>query len=196
MSSIWKPPQGQHAVYLWYGIAWMLQPLAAVWCLRGAGERRLLPLVTVAIAAGSMPAWWHRFDHAALCSHFLLLLAPGFYLRLLRAGSWPLWLGATILQLVALLTHPYLAVMVLALLGAVPLTLLSRRDPRWLAAAAGTASAAGLLFLAMSVLGYLGAGGGEGFGTYSMNLLAPFWPQHSALVPGSLSAIDATGRGG
>ena len=28
----WLPP-GFHAVNLWYGIVWLLQPLAAVWCL-------------------------------------------------------------------------------------------------------------------------------------------------------------------
>jgi hypothetical protein len=143
-------PQGQHAVYLWYAVAGMLQPLAAVWCLRGARERRLLPLVAVAVAAGSMPAWWHRFDHAALCSHLLLLIALGLYLRLLRTSSWRLWLGAGVLQLAALLTHPYLAVMVLALLLAwggmvgCSLTISTLRNPCACSRKAATSGAIGL----------------------------------------------------
>lgn len=188
-------PQGTHGVYSWYAVAWLLQPVAAVWCLRSAGEQRLLPGIVVAVAAASMPAWWSRFDHAALCSHFFLLVALGLYLRVIRRGSWRLWLAAATVQLAALLTHPYLAVMVLALLGAAPLTLLLRRDLRWLPAALGFAATLGGLLTVMSLLGYLGATGGAGFGMYSMNLLAPVWPAHSSLFPWTLQPIDATGEG-
>ncbi len=50
-------PEGFHGVGLFYGLAWTLQPVAAVWALRGAGERRWLPALGVALAAASTPAW-------------------------------------------------------------------------------------------------------------------------------------------
>ena len=189
-------PEGFHGVGLFYGVAWVLQPVAAVWALRGAGERRLLPALGVALAASAMPAWIGRFGHAALSGHFLLLAGIGFYLRLLRAPTRGLWLGAGVLQVLALLVHPYLAAMTLALLGAVPATLLLRRQP-FLGAAAAVAAAFAAVLLVMWGFGYLGAAGDGGFGMFAMNLLSPFWPAGSGIlgIPWS-EQVDATGHGG
>ncbi|MFO1072223.1 MAG: DUF6311 domain-containing protein [Geminicoccaceae bacterium] len=186
----WLPP-GFHAVNLWYGIVWLLQPLAAVWCLRGAGERRLLPCLAMAVAAVSMPVWWNRFGHASLCGQFVLLLAIGLYLRLVHEQSLRRWAGALLLELVALLIQPYLAMMVLAVLGAVPLTLLLRRDPGWLPAGAAVLALALLQLLGLVVLDYLGVTGGQGFGRFKMDALGPLWPHDSALFPWSLPEINA-----
>ena len=118
-------PPGFHGIGLWYGIAFALQPVAAVWALRGTGERRLLPAVAVALLAVAMPAWLARYGHAALTGHFMILIGLGFYLRLAgRPRDWRLWAAAVAAQVVTLLVHPYLAVMSLALLAAVPATLL------------------------------------------------------------------------
>src|SRR5687767_13857136 len=87
-------PAGFDGIGLWYALACILQPVAAVWCLRGTGERRLLPAVAVALAAASMPAWLGRYGHAALTGHFVLLLALGLYLRLVRAHRPALWFAA------------------------------------------------------------------------------------------------------
>jgi hypothetical protein len=189
-------PEGFHGVGLFYGIAWVLQPVAAVWALRGAGERRLLPALGIALAAASMPAWIGRFGHAALTGHFLLLAGIGVYLRLVRAPRPGLWLGAGALQVLALLVHPYLALMTLALLGAVPATRLLRGE-RFLGAAAAVAAAFGAVLLVMWGFGYLGAQGDGGFGMFAMNLLSPFWPAGSGLlgIPWS-PQLDATGHGG
>lgn len=189
-------PEGFQGVGLFYGLAWMAQPIAAVFALRSAGERRLLPALGVALAAASMPAWIGRFGHAALCGHFLLLLGLGFYLRLVARPSVALWVGAGVLQVVALLVHPYLAAMTLALLGAVPATRLLRGE-----AFIGPALAVGLAFAAvvgvMAAFGYLGAGGGIGYGRYAMNLLSPVWPAGSLLFGWPWSPqLDATGFGG
>ena len=193
-------PQGTHAIYLWYVAAWLLQPVAAVWCLRGAGERRLLPALAVAVAAVSMPAWWHRFGHVALCSHFLLLASLGLYLRLVAATvphRTRLWFAAVVLQLASLLVHPYLAVMVLAVLGAAPATLLLRRSPAWFAAGLGGGAVLAALLVAMALLGYLGAHGGQGFGEFAMDALSPVWPHRSSLFPWPLERLAAPwGDGG
>ena len=189
-------PDGFHGVGLFYGLAWLLQPVAAVWALRGAGERRVLPAIGVALAAASMPAWIGRFGHAALCGHFLLLLGLGFYLRLVsRPTAWR-WLGAGALQVAALLVHPYLAAMTLALLGAVPATRLLRGE-----AFIGPALAVGVAFAAvvgvMAGFGYLGAAGDGGYGRFAMNLLSPVWPAGSGLAGWPWAPqLDATGHGG
>nr|WP_246523034.1 DUF6311 domain-containing protein [Neoroseomonas eburnea] len=190
-------PEGFHGIGLFYGIAWLAQPAAAVWCLRGTGEKRVLPAVAIALAAASMPAFINRYGHAALTGHFTLLIALGFYLRLVRVPSPALWAGAVVAAVATLLVHPYLAAMVLALLGAAPATLLLRSDRRWMGAATGFCAAAGAVLATMAAFGYLGARGDGGFGDFALNLLSPFWPHRSGLLPGLVSGeIDATGHGG
>ncbi len=189
-------PSGFHGIGLWYALVWVLTPVCAAWAMAGAGERRLLPLLAVAVAAASMPAFIMRFGHAALCGHFLLWLGLGFYLRLVAGGR--VWPGAILLQGATLLVHPYLAVMNLALLAAVPATLLLRRAP-WLGAALGAAAGLALVGGIMTVLGYLGAvgDGQRWYGAFALNLLSPIWPFRSWFLGGGLVAeIDATGHGG
>lgn len=190
-------PEGFHGIGLWYGIAWAAQPVAAVWCLRGAGERRLFPAVAVALAAASMPAFLNRYGHAALSGHFTLLIALGLYLRLVRAPSAPLWAAAVLAAAGTLLVHPYLAAMALALLAAVPATLLLRGDRRWMGAAAGFVATAGAAGGVMAAFGYLGAAGDGGYGDFALNLLSPVWPWRSLVLGGLVAAeVDATGHGG
>lgn len=192
-------PAGFDGIGLWYALACVLQPVAAVWCLRGTGERRLLPAVAVALAAASMPAWLGRYGHAALTGHFLLLLALGLYLRLVQEHRPALWFAAAGVAVAALLAHPYLAAMCLALLGAVPLTLALRGGGRcaWPAAAAGFGAVLGAVLLVMVGFGYLGVTGDGGYGQFAMNLLSPVWPYRSGLLPGLVAAeVDATGHGG
>lgn len=189
-------PQGFHGIGLFYGLAWVLQPVAAVWALRGAGETRLLPALGVALAAASMPAWIGRFGHAALCGHFLLLAGFGFYFRLVSDPSRSLWAAAGLLQVLALLVHPYLAAMTLALLAAVPATRLLRGEP-FLADALASAACIAIVAGVMAAFGYLGASGEGGYGMYAMNLLSPLWPAGSGILGWPWSPqLDATGHGG
>lgn len=188
-------PPGFHAIGLFYVLAWVLQPVAAVWALRGAGVRGLWPALAVAVLALSMPAFLMRFGHAALTGHFVILAALGLYFRLLRDARW--WALAVPFQVMALLVHPYLALMALALLAAVPLTLLLRREGPFLPAALGAAAALAAMLGVMAGLGYFGAAGDGGFGQFAMNLLSPFWPHRSWLLGGLVSTeVDATGHGG
>jgi hypothetical protein len=190
-------PPGFHGIGLWYAIATVAQPVAAVWALRGTGERRLLPALGVALAALAMPAWLARYGHAALTGHAAILVALGLYLRMVRGQSAALWLAAVLAIVATLLIHPYLAAMALAVLGAVPLTLLARGGRGWIAACVGVASAAAAVGGTMAALGYLGAAGDGGYGRYALNLLSPFWPYRSLLLGGGIGReIDATGFGG
>ncbi len=189
-------PEGFHGVGLFYGLAWVMQPVAAVFALRSAREFRVLPALGVALAAVSMPAFIGRFGHAALCGHFLLLIGLGLYLRLVFQPTLARWLGAGALQVAALLVHPYLAAMTLALLGAVPATRLMRGE-----AFIGPALAVGAALLAvvgvMAGFGYLGARGDGGYGQFAMNLLSPVWPAGSWISGWPWSPqLDATGHGG
>lgn len=189
-------PAGFHGIGLWYALCWVAVPVSAAWAMAGAGERRALPLLALAVAAMSMPAFIMRFGHAALCGHFLLWLGLGCYLRLVAGRKF--WPAAVVLQGVALLVHPYLAVMTLALLAAVPLTLVLRRG-RWLRAMLGAAAGLALVGGIMTVLGYLGAQGDgqRWYGAFALNLLSPIWPFRSWFLGGGIGAeIDATGHGG
>jgi len=190
-------PPGFHGIGLWYAIATVAQPVAAVWALRGAGERRLVPALGIALAALAMPAWLARYGHAALTFHAAILVALGLYLRLARRQTRGLWLAAALAMVATLLIHPYLAAMALALLGAVPLTLLARGERGWVAAGAGAAAAATAVGGTMAALGYLGAAGDGGYGRYALNLLSPVWPYRSLMLGGGIGReIDATGFGG
>lgn len=183
-------PAGFHGIGLWHAIAWVLQPVAAVFCLRSTGERRLAPALAFAILALSMPAWWWRFGHAALTGHFLILLALGLYFRLLQGFLLRRWIAAAALAVATLLVHPYLWLMVMALLAAAPLTLACRRilagpaaGQGWLPASAALLAILALIGGLVVLLGYSDGGIAQGYGRYSLNLLSPFWPFNSGLLP-------------
>ncbi len=189
-------PSGFHGVGLWYGLSWLLQPVAGVWCIRAAGERRLLPALCMAVVVISVPAWWARYGHAALTGHFLLLTGLGAYFVLVRHGGTLRWLAVGALQAGALLTHPYLWLMTMSLLTAVPVTLGLRHRRGWRGAAVGWLLIGLACLLAMYTLGYLGTRAPGGFGRYGLNVLSPFWPAHSWLMPVNLARVDARGSDG
>jgi hypothetical protein len=101
-----------------------------------------------------------------------------------------------VLQVLALLVHPYLAAMTLALLGAVPATRLLRGE-RFVGAGVAVGAAFAAVVLVMAGFGYLGAAGDGGYGMFAMNLLSPVWPAGSGLIGLPWSPqLDATGHGG
>ena len=186
-------PPFEQTITLFQAAAWLLQPVAAVFAMRSAGERRWLPAVAVSLMAVSMPTFLHRLWHAALSGHWFLLVALGLYFRIVR-GSRPAVAAACVLPVVLLLVHPYLMLMASVLLLAAPLTLRLRGDPRWRGSLAAWVASSALVLLAGGVLGYWGSGSDGGYGYYSMNLAGPFWPTLSGLFPGiAYTPADATG---
>lgn len=178
----------------WLFLCWVLQPLAAVYAVRGAGVRQVFPQLAAAFLSLLVPAWLARLGHAALCGHFLLLFAIGLYLRgrFWRPRQFTgIWMA---LLCVALLIHPYIMMMCAGMFAA---TCLARFDFTTRGALQQILSFGAVmvaLLMVMVISGHLsGLGGSNGFGYYSMNLLSPAWPQKSGLFPGFQEIIDATG---
>lgn len=188
-------PPGFHGFGLWYILAWILQPVAAVWCLRAAGERRLLPAACIALIAISMPTWWSRFLHASLCGHFLIWIVLGTYFHLLRDNRALHWVYAALVQIVILFVHPYLWAMTAVILFAVPLTYFFNGDSRWRTSLPASVLAVVASIATAWATDYLGAHGGHGYGIYGMNLLSPFWPAGSSLLPFGLPMLYTSPEG-
>jgi hypothetical protein len=185
-------PAGFSAVQLWLAFCYLAQPVAAVFALRSAGERRLVPAVAVSLFAIAMPSFLFRHPHSALSSHFVLLLALGAYWRGVRGAAGGRWLPP-VLQLASFLIHPYLAAMVAAVLLAVPATLALRWDRRWARACLPVLGGFALTAAAAACLGYGAATPSGGFGEASMNALSPVFPAQSYYFGHGLSVLDATG---
>lgn len=192
-------PGMQQGITLFLALCWFLQPICAVFALRSMGEKHLLPAISVSLLSACFPTFLARINHSALCAHWILLLALGLYFKALdlqsRGRSWPLWLLAVLTNL-SLFIHPYLMVMVGALLGAIPLSIFFREKywtVSWISIAAIFSSGTCLLITGR-IFGYWGGTSGGGYGIYSMNLASPLWPVHSSLFPHATQAqIDATG---
>ncbi len=190
-------PWLRQSVTIYQVLAWTLQPVAAVFALRSAGERRVIPALAIAVLAISMPTFVARLWHAALDGHAFLLLELGL---VLRAGYGPgvaaserALVAAAVLPMLLLLIHPYLMLMAWAILASAPLTRVIRRMPAHRAVVAAMGSLAAVALLA-KLLGYGGQPSPGGFGDFSMNLASPFWPLGSSILPGvSGRPVDATG---
>ena len=177
----------------WLALCFLLQPVAAVFALRGVTRGR--PEASLAVAALSVLslAWLARVVHINLMGHFVILAALGLTLRMLGDGVRRGWAKAAVVLTAAVLFHPYLYLMSAAVLAAVPAeaTLLRRRSAgrHWI----GLALACAVPFALFRLLNGAFEGGGVGFGFFSMNLLSPVWPQVSGLFGPNLPMIDATG---
>ncbi len=180
-------PDGFHGIGRWYGLAWLMERLLQCWCLRGAGEKRLISAIAVAVAALAMPAFINRFGHAALTGHFTLLVGLGLYLRLARDSSVALWRSRCWLRSARCWCIRIWRRWCWRCWGAVPLTLLLRGDRRWIGAGLGVVACAGTVGLAMAGFGYLGAKGDGGYGLFAMNLLSPVWPVLLCILAGPWS---------
>jgi hypothetical protein len=119
-------------------------------------------LAGVLLAAA--PVLLMRLIHPALCAHVLLVAALRLCFRPSRRGL----LAAFALLVISAATHPYLAVMVLSLLIALPWRLFGMRLALGVAACE-----VGIVALVLFVLGYADPGlnlAARGFGEYSANL--------------------------
>ncbi len=176
---------------VWLALCVLLQPVAAVFALRGVTRGR--PLASLAIAALSVMslAWLARLGHVNLMGHFVILAALGLTLRMLGRGVRRGWAKAAGVLLAGLLFHPYLFLMSAAVLAAVPAeaTLLWRRSAwrHW----TGLVLACVIPFALFRLLNGDFEGGAPGFGYFSMNLLSPVWPQVSGVFGPDLPPVIA-----
>ena len=178
---------------VWLALCVLLQPVAAVFALRGVTRGRPEASLAVAVLSVLPLAWLARLGHINLMGHFVILAALGLTLRMLGHGVRRGWAKAAGVLTGAVLFHPYLFLMSAAVLAAVPVeaTLLWRRSaPRhWI----GLVLACVIPFALFRLLNGEFEAGAVGFGILSMNLLSPVWPQASGLLGPKLPIIDATG---
>lgn len=173
----WLPPHFQY-IGLWHGVAFVTQAVGAVFLARALNIRHALGTVAAVGLVLMWPPLLSRLGHAALMTHGLLLVALGLYFmgrrRLLSADDASLaFLG---LGIVALLVHPYLLAMCMAVFLAFLLDLGMAGD-HWQWQRLRLAAVLSMLVAAASVLGYLEPGrstAAGGFGQFSMNLASPF----------------------
>lgn len=172
----------------WFAVLWVGQGFAGALLLRELGARRAIPIALGALWALAVPTFLWRYGHLALSSHFLILLALALYVRGTgtRAASTGYRLGWLTLCITALFTHIYLLVMVFGILAAAGADRVWRRHAPFFLELAFLAAAAVLVLFLAYVGGYFSVDriAAEGFGTYSMNLLAPFWPVQSLFFGG------------
>jgi hypothetical protein len=183
-------------LFLCFALPGVMMTLALI----AAKTRYALATLIGAIFANTMPALLWRWGHIAVGSHFLLIGALALYLFSLQKRTWGGLAGAWIAYLaLTYLTDIYLFTMV----GTVWLCAVIQRRLDGLVTSRKMLSA-GLLTVAalasvITLSGQFGSGGGLPFdqygyyGYYSMNLLSPFVPQKSGLLPGIRGIIDATG---
>ena len=168
-------------------ISYVAQPLAMVALLRASGVTRISTQLLGGLIALFYPAWFVRqFGHIALAGHWLLILGLAWSVQVARFGlTRRRMIEIALLGLTVVGTHPYHLVPVSACLGAGLLSeLLQGRDRAFRHAALTAAAYAACVGFGVWLVGYGGgglSGGGGALGVYSMNVLAPGWPQASAL---------------
>jgi len=170
-------PNGFHYFGIWHALAYLTQAIAASFLIRSFGVRHLPGLLAAVMLSLLWPALLWRLAHTSLMTHSVLLGTLGCYVRG-REGGWPTVraaLGMITISLLALMIHPYLFAMAYSMFLMFLLEQGLRDGRRMLGKAllmlAG--SAAATLGIA-AMLGYLGKGSTtDGFGAFSMNLLAP-----------------------
>jgi hypothetical protein len=165
--------------------------------LIAAKIRYALAAILAAIFANAAPALLWRWGHIDQSAHFLLIGALALYLSSLH-NRYSRGVGAA---WIAYLTLAYLTdVYFFAMVGTVWLCAVIQRRRTGLATtrkALGTmALTVALVIIVIALGGQFGAGSSIPFSEYgyhSMNLLSPFMPQESGLLPGLGGVIDATG---
>ena len=196
-AKIWFKLTGLSVNYFgpWIAVCYALQGAAFLFLCRTLGLRGWVPAIVCTVIALSVPEFLYRYFHLNLLGQFLITVQLGFYFLAVRGGrframSW--W--ALSLSLLTILIHFYLFAMVAGIYAALlaEYAFGVRRDLK-------TVLIHGAVFVAGTVVllvasGYLhGAGGSTGFGYFSMNILSPFVPQDSGLLPGMHDMIDGTG---
>ena len=179
----------------WIAVCYALQAAAFLFLCRSLGLRGVLPAIACAVIAVSVPEFLYRYFHLTLLGQFLITIQLGLYFRAVRSGRYGTiaWLALG-LTLLTILIHFYFFAMAAGIYAALlpHYATASRRGLKIaLAQAALLALGTGILLFST---GYLhGLGGSSGFGFFSMNMLSPFVPQDSGVIPAMHDMIDGTG---
>jgi hypothetical protein len=179
----------------WIALCYALQAAAFLFLCRSLGLRGIGPAIVCAVVAVSVPEFLYRYFHLTLLGQFLITIQLGLYFRAVRGGRYRMMSWSALgLTLLTILIHFYFFAMVAGIYAA----LLAHYAARSRTALKIVILQATILVAGTGVLlfatGYLhGLGGSSGFGYFSMNLLSPFVPQDSGVIPGMRDMIDGTG---
>ncbi|CAN5756414.1 hypothetical protein BH11MYX3_BH11MYX3_32290 [soil metagenome] len=178
---------------LWHGLAYALQAVFGVACLRALGHRSWRSGLIAIVFFLALPTWIFRYSHPALSAHWVLLWALVLYLRTPVGVATPRTLSiAKLCQLaLAALVSPYQAALSLTVF--IPSVLRSKHRRTiaiWLPVGIACVG------LATWFAGYFAAETLRkqwGFEEESANLLGWLIPQHSGLVGDAQWIASANG---
>ncbi len=193
--SAWLPATFQY-IGPWLCLCFTLQGAFGAWLMSHWTPRAWVQATGAAFFV-LVPALLIRIGHPSLCAHWLLLWALVIAARERRLPARPIEWAA--LGAVAGLVHPYLAVMVLALLAAVVVRPSATTVPRKAVslAAAVAATLAGWWAAGLFSVSGAEAMATEGLGHYSMNLFSPItpagWSQFLPDIPRATAGQDFEG---
>lgn len=113
-------PNHFHYFGLWYALVYLLQGLVLVSIVRTFRKTTLLETLLISLIGTGTPFFLYRFGHTALSSHFLILLSFLFYFRNLKklVTTKRTLIYFILLEILAVLIHPYLMIMTLFIYGA------------------------------------------------------------------------------
>ena len=156
------------------------------------GLRNVVVLFLAGLLVVFMPIFLYRFHHPALCGHFLVLLAIGLHFKISKSKLYArniFWYVP--LLCTAMLVHVYLFAMVLGVFVWTILHGLWTERLSAMTASVRIISVIAILIPIMLLTGHLGSIGlrPKSYGEYGFNLISPFVPQMSGLMPGHSSYL-------
>ena len=112
----------------WFLLCYTLQGVSAALLLHALGVRSLIANLCGVIVALSGPILLHRFSHAGLCGHFLIILSLWCYFTLVKMPKrWWVWGVFLTIFTTTVLIRAYLLIMVTAIYLATVSELLRQR---------------------------------------------------------------------
>ena len=182
----------------WTALCFVASAVSMTCLVAIRGQRGIAAAIAATAAGLCMPALLERWGHMSLMAQWEIPLAFIIYFRSLSRTAGPRLIAAALsLTALALWTHTYLFVIVAGIVGAALLQAVIDRRLRLPAAMATIALFAVSIGFLIAISGYFSTGDSldaDGFGSYSLNLLSPVFPQFSALFPVLGNAmVDATG---
>ena len=178
----WESLSAAAYLGLWHGLAYTMQPVLGVACVRALGHTSWRTNLVAAVFFLAVPTWIFRYAHPALSAHWILLWALYLYLRTPVAAPTPrrLAIARNAQLVVAALVSPYHAALSLSVYLPAVLRSHDRRTIAiWLPV--GLASVA----LAAWFAGYFAPEAGRpqwGFDKESANVLGWLIPLRSGIV--------------
>lgn len=185
---------------VWVGLAFLGQAVCGWWILRELEVKSWLALVALVVCLLIFPAFTARVTHISLMTHWILLAAIALYLRGQRLGQVPV-AGWTALLVAGFYINIYLCVMASAIY--VANWLAKPRHYRWVdvpRALLPFLIIGASLWVTVFPMDSTNVAKETGFGTFSMNLLAPFsggtfFPIENAEMPGQYEGFNYLGLG-